>query len=73
MKQVKHKIKSGLVVNGEERLALKNLVEQHRAEIDILKKNANAISIMIIELNKDFNSLKQEYSLMKAYLDRKMK
>jgi hypothetical protein len=70
------KLKKGesvLVVNSEEILALKNLVEQHRAEIGILRVNANNLVDIVVDLEKQLRSLKQDFVLLKSFVDKNMR
>ena len=62
----------GLIVNGEELLALKNLVEQHRAEIDVLKRALNTQQAVIFQIGHDMKSLSQQLEMLRNYVDKKI-
>jgi hypothetical protein len=59
------KQEKGVLVNGEELLALKNLVENHQAEINILKRAVDSQQKVINEVAKNFFTLNQGFQLLR--------
>ena len=68
----KEKFEGGLLVNGDQFLAMRNLLAQTTAEMAILKRAINSQQLVIFEMGKNLKSLSQEYQLLRDYVDRKI-
>ena len=66
-----NRFEGGLLVNGEELLAMRNLLAQTTAEMALLKKAVNSQQLVIFEMGKNLKSLTQQFQMLRDYVDKK--
>jgi hypothetical protein len=65
-------MKNSLLVNGEELLAMKAIMDQVKAELALSKKNVDVLQTAIINMGVEIKTLRNEQFLLKSYVDRIM-